>query len=69
MDPIEKRVEELEVKCSYQDQLIADLDSVVQELNRELQDVRRELKEVRAQVQAGAAGGDNKLEDEVPPHY
>ena len=64
----EKRLEELEVKAAYQDQLIAELDGVVRELNREVQQLRRELSEVRDQVAQGGEDA-NKLEDEKPPHY
>ena len=66
---VDKRIEDLEVRYAFQEETLRQLDLVVAELGNELRRLKRELKEVRAQVADSPQGGQNKLEDEKPPHY
>ena len=64
---MEQRLVDLEVRCAYQDKLIADLDEVVRVFTARVEDLEREVAELRETsrnppVAIGPA-------DEPPPHY
>jgi len=65
---MEKRLEDLEVRYSFQEDTIRQLDQVVQELSQELQELRGVVRALRAQLETQESHP-NKLEDEKPPHY
>jgi uncharacterized coiled-coil protein SlyX len=64
---MEDRVLELEVRSSYQERLIAELDAVVKEFARRVEVLERELVQLRKSTatRADPIGG----ADEPPPHY
>lgn len=62
----EPRVTELEIKLTYQDELIETLNQAVIELRRELQTVSRDLAKLEQQMRLGAP---DEVPNEPPPHY
>lgn len=60
------RLTELEIKLTYQDELIETLNQVVIELRRELEATTKRLDDLERQVQIGVP---EEAPDEAPPHY
>jgi SlyX protein len=64
---MDDRIVELEIRITYQDKLLADLDEVVQLLAKQVERQERELqqlKEMMAEQPAAVGPSDDK-----PPHY
>jgi SlyX protein len=61
---MERRMEEVEVKVAYLENLIEELDAVVRLQADRLDALQREIVELRDELPGGEA-----LEDERPPHY
>jgi len=62
---MERRIDELEVKLAFQDQLLNDLDGVIRELATELEGMRLALGALSEEVRALSP----EAEDTKPPHY
>ena len=62
----EARVTELEIRLTYQDDLIQTLDQVVIVLRRELEGATQRLVRLEQQLAMGLPGA---AADEPPPHY
>ncbi len=65
-DPLEDRVTELEVRLTYQDRLIAELNDVILELRGELQRLAAKTRRVEEQLDAGLP---ESPANAPPPHY
>ena len=68
---IEKRLEALEIKASFTEDLVDKLDQIIVRQQRTLEALVAELRELRAQAvsNADASGAQRNLRDELPPHY
>ncbi len=66
-EAMDARVVELEVRLSYQDKLIADLDEVLQTFTRRVESLERELAELKSAIEQGTPQVGPA--DEKPPHY
>lgn len=69
-DNIEQRVAELEIRISFQDQTIQELNDVVVRQQREFEKVTRDLAQLKAQMGTltpPMAG--NQSPEPPPPHY
>lgn len=62
----EPRVTELEIKVTYQDEVIETLNQVVIELRRELEATSQRLTKLEQQVLLGVP---EEAPNEPPPHY
>ena len=62
----EPRVTELEIRLTYQDELIETLNQVVIELRRELDSTHQRLAKLEQQLLAGLP---EEAQNERPPHY
>jgi len=68
----EKRLTELEIKASYAEDLLEQLNEVVVRQQQQIEALTRELlqlREQRNQSGDGGAPGFRSLRDELPPHY
>ena len=69
-EPVQRRVEELEVKVAYLERNLAELDEVVREMADHNARLVREVKQLAERVAASSQGGDVDPERyQVPPHY
>ena len=66
---IERRVEELEIKLAFAEDLVETLNRTVFRQQEQIEVLQRQLDDLRRQVQAMPAGGAPSLRDEIPPHY
>jgi len=63
---VDERLENLEVKVAFQEDLLAKLDEVLTALRDEVEELRRELGSLRDTVERQSP---DPPEDEPPPHY
>jgi SlyX protein len=66
---IEKRIEELEIKAAFAEDLVETLNRTVFRQQEQLEVLQRQLDDLRRQIQSMPAGGARSLRDEIPPHY
>lgn len=62
---LEERIVELEVRVTYQDKLIADLDAVLREFSTRVENLETLLKDLEDSANAAPIGPAN----DPPPHY
>jgi SlyX protein len=68
-NPIEDRLTELEIKVSFQEDLLDKLDQILVRQQQQLDALMREVVDLRQQsLQPGDAPQRN-LRDDLPPHY
>jgi SlyX protein len=66
----ERRLEALEIKASYADDLLDQLNHTVYQQQLQIDQLRHELALLRQQAQdQGSAPAFRSLRDELPPHY
>ncbi len=68
MEELERRVEDLEVRLTFQQDVIRQLDEVIQSQGARIDLLMRELKELREQVK-NDPGDEAPPEEQVPPHW
>ena len=66
---MESRITELEIKISYAEDLVDELNRLVFRQQQQIDFLARELDALRHQVQAAAPAQTSSLLDELPPHY
>ena len=66
---MESRITELEIKISYTEDLVDDLNRLVYRQQQQIDLLINEIKTLRDQVQAAAPAEQHSLRDELPPHY
>lgn len=69
MHNIEKRLTELEIKLSFTEDLVEDLNQIIVRQQQQLDAVMRELLQLRQQSPDDGATPFRSLRDELPPHY
>jgi SlyX protein len=68
-DIASQRLTALEIKASFAEDLLDELNRVVIRQQQQIEDLIRELAQLREQQQAGVASGAARLRDDLPPHY
>lgn len=66
---MDSRITELEIKLSYSEDLLDELNRTVYRQQEQIDFLARELNSLRQQVQASARPEMTSLRDELPPHY
>lgn len=69
MERGDERLESLEIKASYMEDLLEQLNLTVYRQQEQIDRLVRELVQLRQQVPDGPAGGARNPRDELPPHY
>ncbi len=68
--PIEQRLEALEIKASFTEDLVDKLDQIITEQQRTIDALVNELRMLRDQASSSADGpAQRNLRDDLPPHY
>jgi SlyX protein len=67
---IEQRLEALEIKASFTEDLVDKLDQIITAQQRTLDALLSEVRELRAQATSSTEGSvARNLRDDLPPHY
>ena len=66
---MESRITELEIKISYTEDLVDDLNRLVYRQQQQIDLLINEIKALRDQIQVAAPAEQRSLRDELPPHY
>lgn len=72
MDPAQAtdhRLTELEIKASYTEDLLEQLNLAVFRQQQQIDGLLRQLVELKQQLPEAGPGGPRNLRDELPPHY
>lgn len=68
-ESVDQRLMELEIKCSFTEDLVERLNEVIVRQQAQIDRLQRELMEMREQARAAEPGSFRSLRDETPPHY
>ncbi len=69
-DQLQQRIEALEIKASYADDLLEDLNLTIYKQQQQIDHLSLKLHELRQQQSSDNGGaGARSLRDELPPHY
>jgi SlyX protein len=69
MDDLEQRITDLEIKASFAEHTVDQLNAVVASQQAQIDRLARALDELRRQAAAAEPGGPGSPRDELPPHY
>lgn len=67
--PVELRITDLEIKISYAEDLVDELNRVVYRQQQQIDLLATQLKDLREQAKSDALGEKHSQRDELPPHY
>jgi SlyX protein len=65
----DRRLTDLEIKASFAEDLVDELNRLVARQQDQLDQLRREVAELRRQGPAPEARGERDPRDDLPPHY
>lgn len=68
-EQLEVRIMELEVKASYTDDLLEELNMTIYRQQQQIDALLNEVRQLRQQVPEGGQAAPRNLRDELPPHY
>ena len=66
---MESRITELEIKITYMEDLVEELNRTVYRQQQQIELLANELRNLRDQVQNAMPQEKRSLRDEIPPHY
>lgn len=66
---MEARINELEVKLAFAEDLLDALNQTVFRQQQQIELLAKEMRELRKQMAASIANEPHSLRDEIPPHY
>jgi SlyX protein len=64
-----RRLDELEIKASYAEDLLEQLNQTIYRQQQQIDLLLREVRALRTQLPEGSAPVQRNLRDELPPHY
>ena len=65
----DKRLIDLEVKASFTEDMVEQLNQTIFQQQQQIDALIREVSQLRQQTPDGGTGGFSSLGDELPPHY
>lgn len=68
-DPTDQRLTELEIKASFSEDLLDQLNLVIVRQQAQIDWLIKEVQQLRDQQPDGVVGGAARLMDDLPPHY
>ena len=66
---MDSRLNEVEVKLSFAEDLLEELNRTVYRQQQQIERLQREMRELREQMANAAPAEGRSLRDEIPPHY
>ena len=66
---VARRLEALEIKASYTEDLLDQLNMVIYRQQQQIDSLIAQVAQLRDQSTDAGAGGPRNLRDELPPHY
>lgn len=69
LEILQARVEALEVKASYSEDLLETLNLTIYRQQQSIDALLQELRQLRQQLPEAGQAGPRNLRDELPPHY
>ena len=69
VEALEARVMDVEVKASYADDLLEQLNLTIYRQQQQIDLLINEVRQLRQQVPEGGQHSPGNLRDELPPHY
>jgi SlyX protein len=69
LDATQTRLTDLEIKASYTEHLLEQLDTVVIRQQQQIDALIAEIRHLRQASQSETVPGTTSLRDELPPHY
>lgn len=64
-----RRLDELEIKASFTEDLLDQLNLVIYRQQQQIDDLAQQVVQLRQQRTDAGGGGARNLRDELPPHY
>jgi len=68
-DTTEQRLTDLEIKSSFAEDLLDQLNQVIVRQQQEIDLLLREVRQLRQQMPEGAGPAQSRASEELPPHY
>lgn len=68
-DTTEKRLMELEIKASFSEDLLEQLNQTIYRQQREIDALAREIGQLKLQAQQSGGAAPRSPADDLPPHY
>lgn len=68
-EAVDKRLMDLEIKASYTEDLLDQLNQTIYRQQQDIERLAREIVQLRIQSQDNRAGGERSASDDLPPHY
>jgi SlyX protein len=65
----EDRITNLEIKLSFTEDLIDQLNQTIYKQQQQIEFLYRELKSIKEQANGADGASNSSLKDEIPPHY
>jgi len=69
MNTLDTRVTELEIKISYTEDTVEELNRIIFRQQQQIDFLVGEIRSLREQVRTAEPGETTNLRDEIPPHY
>jgi SlyX protein len=69
LDQVHQRLESLEIKASYTEDLLDQLNMTIYQQQQLMERLVEEIKHLRQQMPEAGMGMVRNLRDELPPHY
>lgn len=69
MNTVESRLTDLEIKISFTEDMVDELNLTVFRQQQQIDLLTLQIKALREQVQITEPAGPRNLRDEIPPHY
>lgn len=68
-EALQERIMELEIKASYMEDLLEQLNMTIYRQQEQISALINEVRELKRQTPDGGSGAPRNLRDELPPHY
>ncbi|MFZ2296172.1 MAG: SlyX family protein [Polaromonas sp.] len=68
-DAIDQRLTDLEIKASFSEDLLDELNQVIIRQQQQIDALMRELTQLRQQIPEAGSGVFSRAGDDLPPHY